>query len=150
MLFFWQCLGPECSLIWSPWLWKRANPLTLIPISYTLNGRIKILQLDWFLIYKTVLTNPQRTKFNFAGMMLLHSICRAGTLGCLLWKVILSCLTHSIMALKLGCISCFSSPKACHFLKAQLSSKVPHIIQTKTADVDGMAAVRTVSTLASA
>lgn len=130
MLLLRQRLGPERSLIWSPRLWKRADPLSRIPISYTLNGRINILRLDWFLIYKTALTHPQRTSFNVTGVMLLQSVCRAETLGCLLWKVILSHLTHSITALKRGCVSCFSSPEACHFLKAPLSCKVPHVIRS--------------------
>lgn len=70
--------------------------------------------------------NPPRTELNFAAMKALPSICRAGTLDYLFWTGILSHRTHSLMALKWGSISCFSSLNACHFRQAQISSKVPH------------------------
>ena len=91
-----------------------------------------------------VTINPQRAEFNFTARMLLHGICRAGALGCLLWIVILLHFPHSIMALKLWSMSCFSSLKVYHFLNTQTSSKVPNITQKiKAADLGAMAAVKT-------
>jgi hypothetical protein len=83
--------------------------------------RIGLLCSEHLLSQKMIVPSPWSVGLIFIAVMLLHNICRAGTLDCLVWTIILSTLSNG---------SCFFSLKSCHFPESKISSKVPHITQT--------------------